>query len=30
MMTVLAKIVTKRPAKSCCQLYFETEEWVSG
>ena len=24
------KIVTKRPAKSCCKLYLETEEWVSG
>ena len=22
--------VTKSPVKSCCKLYLETEEWVSG
>jgi hypothetical protein len=25
-----AESVTNRPAKSCCKLYLETEEWVSG
>jgi hypothetical protein len=24
------KTVTKNSAKSCCKLYLETEEWVSG
>jgi hypothetical protein len=24
------KNVTKNPTKSCCKLYLETEEWVSG
>jgi hypothetical protein len=25
-----AESVTDRPAKSCCKLYLEAEEWVSG